>query len=601
MALPFLEKYITYDSILKMLIHYRCKEAERIQRVMVVENLAVGKFRYEKGQSVRKSKEELYDLFPPRRKWAHLGTEKRKNKSQLNKNELNLLYTVKKESNNKGEHPGWFLRLNEKIDKIISAALTSEQLFAKPTVSVIEKKRNRKDKVIECRPICMFKTLEERIYASLYNRVFTYLFDSHFYENSIAFRAFKKDDPLMLHLKAVKKIKDFRKNHNGIIWVAECDMKKFYDTLDHDIIKKRFNQLLCWKTQEGIINSYERRILRNVIYSYVNCFSFYRDVYIYNTKPEHPIWQSILNAKDYKKEIKWIYNDIEKRRSINDWPYRTRHHDKYELGVPQGCALSGVIANVIMHFTDMKLRRYWNGDDNFLYLRFCDDMIMMGEDKSKVEMAFDNYGRSIRSNHLYMHPPVEFKDKKMKAFWSGKTRPPYQWGVPGKDVMPWITFVGYDVNWVGDTRIRKSSLKTEIKKQYEKRIEIEHLLNSKSGRNPQWTRQYIINSVQKRMVGMSVGRVQIWNYLDFDNYYSWAKAFTELTDNKWSRWQLRLLDKHRNLMMKRLGRFMLDLSYDKIKPSDKRERNDALWFYGKPFSYYGQVLKKWTETSNSVL
>ena len=43
MALPFLEKYITREAVLKMLIHYRCKEAERIQRVLVVDDLAVKK------------------------------------------------------------------------------------------------------------------------------------------------------------------------------------------------------------------------------------------------------------------------------------------------------------------------------------------------------------------------------------------------------------------------------------------------------------------------------------------------------------------------------------------------------------------------------
>ena len=153
--------------------------------------------------------------------------------------------------------------------------------------------------------------------------------------------------------------------------------------------------------------------------------------------------------------------------------------------------------------------------------------------------------------------------------------------------------MGYDLNWEGETRIRKSSLKKEIKKQFEKRIEIEHLLGGKNGRNPQWVKHFIDNSVHKRLVGMSVGRVPIWDYKDFDNNYSWAKAFTELTDNPWSREQLRLLDWHRNLMMKRLSRFLLKLNYSDVKPSDKKAQREAVWYFGKPFSYFGQVLKKW--------
>ena len=92
---------------------------------------------------------------------------------------------------------------------------------------------------------------------------------------------------------------------------------------------------------------------------------------------------------------------------------------------------------------------------------------------------------------------------------------------------------------------------------------------------------------------MSVGRVPLWDYKTFDNNYSWAKAFVELTDNPWSEEQLRRLDMHRNLMMKRLSRFLLGLNYGDIKPSDKKEQSRAIWFFGKPYSYFGQVLKKW--------
>lgn len=592
MALPFIERYITRDAVLKMLIHYRCKEAERIQRQLVVEDLAVKR---DSGSNFQVSKinQELYRLFPPRREWVHISYEKRKNLSQLDKNEQNLLFTVLRERDKVGEKNEWYLRLEARICKIVDAALNSETLFSKPRVSVIEKKRNNKELTIECRPICLFKTLDERIYASLYNKVFTHLLDPLFYENSLAFRVARKGEDMM-HLRAVRKIKDFRRAHEGIVWVAECDMKKFYDTLDHDVIKQRFSQLLHWQKQNGVINCEEMRRLREVIFCYVNCFSFYYDVFRYNSKPSHPIWKHIRNGDKYTKKIKWIDGELAERQKAGDWCYRTRQHDKFHLGVPQGGALSGVIANVMMHFTDMKLRKYWEGNKDFLYIRFCDDMIMMGADKIQVEEAFGRYSECIKTSHLYMHPPVVFRERRMKDFWDGKTRPPYQWGNPSKDVMPWITFVGFDVNWEGDTRIRKSSLKKEIKKQFEKRVEVEHLLGKKGGRNPQWTQQYILNSVHKRMIGMSVGRVKIWDYQSFDNSYSWARAFTELTDNHWVRLQLRQLDRHRNFQMRRLRRFVKKLDFSKVKPSnDRTERNKALWYFGKPFSYYGQVLNKW--------
>ena len=111
MALPFLEKYITREAVLKILIHYRCKEAERIQRVLVVDNLAVKKGNDE----IRDGKlrhDELYRLFPPRRKWIHIGFDNRKNLTQIDKNEKNLLYTVMKEEGKDGEHAEWYQRLD---------------------------------------------------------------------------------------------------------------------------------------------------------------------------------------------------------------------------------------------------------------------------------------------------------------------------------------------------------------------------------------------------------------------------------------------------------------------------------------------------------
>ena len=75
MALPFLETYITYEAVLKLLIHYRCKEAERIQRILVVDDLAVKA----KSNPTDIRDEELYAMFPPRRKWIHVDYENRKN------------------------------------------------------------------------------------------------------------------------------------------------------------------------------------------------------------------------------------------------------------------------------------------------------------------------------------------------------------------------------------------------------------------------------------------------------------------------------------------------------------------------------------------
>ena len=82
----------------------------------------------------------------------HAGYDRRKNLTQIGKNERNLLLTVLRESKREEPHPEWYARLTARVNMIVKAALTGNHLFTKPNVTVIEKKRNEKDKTIECRP-----------------------------------------------------------------------------------------------------------------------------------------------------------------------------------------------------------------------------------------------------------------------------------------------------------------------------------------------------------------------------------------------------------------------------------------------------------------
>ena len=158
--------------------------------------------------------------------------------------------------------------------------------FSKPTVKAIEKETDKKQKTIICRPICSFG-LDDRLIASLYNKCLTSVLDSLFYEKSYAFRKCQQDDHTFAHLKAVKNIKDFRQEHkNKNLWVAECDMKSFYDTIDHNVIKNRFCLLLRESLSKGIINDSEYLILKRIMFSYIDCFNF-KMTCSYTTKYNH--------------------------------------------------------------------------------------------------------------------------------------------------------------------------------------------------------------------------------------------------------------------------------------------------------------------------
>ena len=100
-------------------------------------------------------------------------------------------------------------------------------------------------------------------------------------------------------------------------------------------------------------------------------------------------------------------------------------------------------------------------------------MIMMCPDRARLSEAFETYKLAVKKLHLYIHDDTPMTFVHMRDFWNGKTRAPYAWDAPGnEDIMPWITFVGFDINWQGETRIRKSTYHKEIQKQYEKYREV---------------------------------------------------------------------------------------------------------------------------------
>lgn len=583
MTLSLLSEHINFETVLQKLIAIRCSYAETRQKRLTLQNLSkVG----ENISFYTTEEERVYSMFPSRRQWVKLSYKKRDNKSQCQRNQLALLFTVRREQQ-KAEPSPWLNKLEVYIHSICQMAESGSFHFEKPKVCVIEKKIDKEKEKIICRPICSFKTLDERILASLYNRYLTQLFDSYFYDRSFAFRKSNGGGDGMTHLKAVKAIVDFRTIHSGELWVAECDMKKFYDTIDHDIIKRQVMLLLQRCKKDGKIDTDTLKVLKKVFFSYIDCFSFARDVLVYNSMPMHPIWNTVKH--DYKeREIEWVKKDV--RSGEKNKIYRTKHHAYSHIGVPQGGALSGLIANVVMDYADKKLTQYWRDNPNFLYVRFCDDMIMMGTDQRQVTDAYDRYFDCVKRLHLYAHDKEEIDHMYSAKFWKGKSRGPYAWTNMASEKYPWITFVGYDIHYDGETRVRRSTIQKEIKKQYEKCEEVVTLLHHKE---PGWNKWHIMESVRNRLIGMSVGRVKIWNYQTFVNNYCWSAAFKLLSDNVWSRKQLHLLDYHRQKMLHWLNRELNSISFpNDVKNANKDDKkSDEHIYYGSPFSYYYQALK----------
>lgn len=566
--------FIDRDKVVMTLIKERCKLADKQAEINQHEEFLSRQCVKTKGN--RYLERDIYKMFPPRREWCSLG-KRRQQLDSVKRNEYRLKYTYLQAKRVKCEE-NWYLKLCEYADKVVKMANTQTGSIPPPKVAVIEKKMDANDKKVHYRPICTFPS-EIKIVLSLLNKFLSRILDDYFFDCSYAFRT-KKMGFKLQHLNAVNAVREYRKKHEcDALYVAECDMKKFYDTISHDLIKERFSILLGRAVRDGKILSYEARVVKNWVYMYVDCFDFRKNVHMNNQKPStDKFWNlHVKDAASWKCQIDWV-DELSKIKG---------NKIRGKVGVPQGGALSGLIANIVMHNVDKVVLRNI-GEEDILYCRFCDDMIMVGTDKEKISAVFKAYERAIHSSKLFSHSNM-MSVKRASDFWDGKTRGPYEWGIKGKDTYPWITFVGFDINWRGDMRIRKPSFKKHLKKQYE--IANELLLPYTKGQRPRYSADTIMSSLYSRLICMSIGRVNLWNYKHFDNKCSWMSAFSILDENPWSVSQMKRLDGHRNAILKRAREVLTKLDCPAVKKKDNSHQSGeggCYNFYGSPYSYYGQ-------------
>jgi len=569
--------FINRDKVVMKFIKYRCRLAD-FQSKANQKTEFLSKYSILKRKRIRNN--ELYDMFPSRKHWCNIGESNRNLLDTAARNERRLKLTYLKAKKNNCQDT-WYLLLCKKADEVVKVAIGNKGMIPAPRVSAIEKKRKTKQKQIVYRPVCSFP-LTLKIIFSLLNKYLTRLFDEYFYDCSYAFRMPSKDKYLLQHLNAVKVVKDYRCQHmNQSLYVAECDMQKFYDTISHRVIKTRFALMLHWAKKCGKIGNEEIKLIRYWFWAYIDCFNFIDNVLVLNRKPvTDPFWGKEKCPNGYSRVIEWLKKD-----EINYKLARTR---KGYVGVPQGGALSGLIANIVMHFVDHAVLEDIK-DSDILYCRFCDDMILIGENKEKVKSTFDCYNQAICKSHLIPHPNKAIEIKRMKDFWEGKTRGPYEWGEKGTDVFPWITFVGFDFNWKGNLRIRRASFQKHISKQT--KIANELLLPyERGGKKPRYCAATILNSLKSRLIATSVGHVSLRNFRGNPNIRSWMSAFSILDKNKWSSQQLRELDRHRMIVISRTKKRLSKIECsERTKLASYDGSRDSFFTYmGCPYSYYGQ-------------
>ncbi len=584
------ESYFVRENINKLLCKYRLKAAKKKHVFQMIADISASEKALENlNHANNNCPEELAKLLPPRKQWIRPNREERKSKVYSDSQKIysySIIRKIKSVENkvlkNEMIAPEWLINLYAFIEKIQLGAATPESYpIKRPTVKPIKKENLKSCK--ECRPISI-NDLEDRVVISLTAKYLTELFDNHFCDSSFAFRAVQKGMPVRSHHDTIVRIEDFRKkNISKNIFVAECDIIKFFDCINHDLV-------LCILKQQT--EKYSLNLDQNaykIFEQYLKSYSFSKDVYPKNKTNYFETYNIPNGIFGWKKE-----KLIEEYYDVKDVGEDMENTD---IGVPQGGAISCFISNLVMHTVDKVLEN--KDDTELLYIRFCDDMVLLHTDKAKCSEYLETYNIALKKLKLLVHEPKIIEEYNSE-FWSdtSKSKAPYKWGDKNiyKANVPWLSFVGYQIRYDGAIRLRKKALKKELIKQKEEcAIIARALLVKQNGAlqdindiSKKSKRQQLF-ALENRLISMSVGRVKLYK-LNVKQTMCWSNGFKVLNKNLVSARQLRKLDSNRGRQLYRFKKKILGLKKVTNDGDDGADNNKIL--FGGPYSYHNLIHKK---------
>ena len=242
------------------------------------------------------------------------------------------------------------------------------------------------------------------------------------------------------------------------MYVAECDIQKYFDTINHDVIRS------CFKTFAGKVKTLDANFdysqVERIVDAYLNSYSFYRNV---ESKNEE------IKVRNQQFEVPKAHLFIER----GCYTAEEFEAAKGKIGIPQGGALSALMSNVILHTIDSEsiLSR---PDGNRFFCRYGDDILLMHTSKTECETLINRYCEALTQHKLLYHDFISVADKEFRRangvsvrpiLWDQKSRKPFLWGRSNAEMesVDWIGFLGYEMRYTGEVRLRRSSFDNKIK------------------------------------------------------------------------------------------------------------------------------------------
>lgn len=463
--LSFFE-YASEQRILELLIKERVKIALKGKLKGVATDKIIK--RATSGETLS-TKEQVFTLMPARNSWhrprkqervLNSGTENKSHKQILTRS---IAITI--QQHRKQENPPQYI---QNLDAFI-ASLRKDICSCEPidfnSIKIIGKKKKVNSEGVEIlRPICVFESLREKLLIALASKYLSEVFDHILHEEILSYRPLRRyhgsETPILTDRdNAIQNIHAYRKAHRcGTLYVAECDIQKYFDTINHDVIRS------CFKSFADKVKALDAKFdysqVERIVDAYLNSYSFYRNVESRNEK---------IKGSNQQFEVPKAHLFIER----GCYTVEEFENAKNKIGIPQGGALSALMSNVILHTIDSEsiLHRV---DRNRFFCRYGDDILLMHTSKAECERLINKYCEVLTRHKLLYHDFISVADKELRRangvgirpiLWDQKSRKPFLWGrnPNEKEAVDWIGFLGYEMRYTGEVRLRRSSFDNKFK------------------------------------------------------------------------------------------------------------------------------------------
>ncbi|MBO4723160.1 MAG: hypothetical protein J5629_09575 [Muribaculaceae bacterium] len=415
--------------------------------------------------NILSTRKMLSRMMPPRYTWVRPSKRIRLKNGAMDtsKNaEKALLVTIKRDRSRKGEKtPVYLQELDAFINRIRERLKQPELTLESPQLLPIFKSKSQNPDgsfEVTCRPLSVYNKLEDKIIIAVTSRYLTRFIDKHLHKNILSYRNSRsfcdKEHHTTDFNDGIKLIENFRKEQGlNDIYVADCDIKKFYDTIPHNVVIESFERILD-KTR---LDDDGKNQVMKVLKAYLDSYNFYDNAWL----------EAESNPYVYFK-VRRQMRDIHQRKIYKlgwvDDIMALPENERRQRGVPQGGALSLVIANVVLNDVDQVIVQ--NEDTNRLFIRYCDDMIMMHTSRDECDRLMKVYAQSLTEHGLYYHDFEFVADSKNTEnpmttnshFWDIKSHSTYLWGDGEGNSNRYIGFLGYEMQRNGKLRLRKANI-----------------------------------------------------------------------------------------------------------------------------------------------